>query len=114
MPTVFGDRLCVDDRVYTIACHPLEPWLASLPERPLVRTTPFRQHGYMATWAVVDDALISMEISGQTVASLLDRLKVPIAARWFSGYVHGWPGDRRDTGYPPHRFHDDEIVLEIA
>lgn len=114
MPTVFGDQLCVDDQVYTIDYHPLEPWLASLAERPVAQPTPFRLHGYMATWAVVDDALFLMEIGGRTIASLLDRLKVPIAARWFSGYVHGWRGDRRDTGYPPHRFHDDEIVLEIA
>jgi hypothetical protein len=61
MPTVFGDRLCVDGRVYTIDCHPFEAWLESLPERPVTQSTPFRQHGYLAPWAVVDDALILME-----------------------------------------------------
>lgn len=86
----------------------------SLPEHPVAQPTPFRRHGYMATWAVVDDALILMEIGGRTITSLLDRLKVPMAARWFSGHIQGWRGDRRDTGYPPRRFYDDEIVLEVA
>ena len=114
MPTVFGDRLHVDGQLFTIDCHPLEPWLASLPRRPRARPTPFRQSGYMASWTVIDDAMYPLEISGGTVAPLFAHLDGPLPADWFSGWICGWRGSRRYTGYPPRTFYDDEIVLEIV
>jgi hypothetical protein len=114
MPTTFRDRLYIDGAVYTIDAYPLEPYLASLPERPAVRPTPFRQNGYVATWSIVDDAIYLVELTSEPVARLFAHLKAPVQAVWFSGFVRCWRGDRRDTGYPPRRFFDDEIVLEIA
>jgi hypothetical protein len=114
MPTIFLDRLCVDDAVYTIDAYPLEPYLASLRARPLVRPSPFRRNGYVATWSVVDDALYLAELTCEPMQRLFANTGRPIHAIWFSGLIHGWRGDRRTTGYPPHPFFDDEIVLEIA
>jgi hypothetical protein len=114
MPTVFGDRLSVGGQVFTIDCHPLDPCLASLPRRPWARPTPFRQSGYMASWAIIADALHLVEISGQTVAPLFAHLDGPVPADWFSGWICGWRGGRRYTGYPPRSVHDEEIALEIV
>lgn len=74
MPTVFGDRLSVGGQVITIDCHSLGPWLASLPRRSCGRLTPSRQSGYMASWALIENALHLVEISGQTVAPLFAHL----------------------------------------
>jgi hypothetical protein len=114
MPTIFRDRLYLDGQVYTIDCYPLDPWLTSLPERPLTRPTPFRQNGYVAAWAVIDDGLYLVEITGDAIAPLFAHLSAPVPAVWFSGFIRGWRGNWRHTGYPPRRFYDDEIVLEIA
>jgi hypothetical protein len=114
MPTIIRDRLRADGHVYTIDCYPLYPWLASLPERPLVQPSPFRQNGYVASWAIVDGAMYLVEISAEPIARLFANQQGPVQAAWFSGFIRGWRGDRRDTGYPPRTFFDDEIVLEIV
>lgn len=36
-----------------------------------------------------------------------------VAAFWFSGFIHGWRGDARYTGYPTRKFRNDEIVREL-
>ena len=46
MSTVFPDRLTIGNLVYAIDSTPLEPYLASLPEQPPRRVSPFSQRGY--------------------------------------------------------------------
>jgi hypothetical protein len=114
MPTIFLDRLCVDDAVYTIDAFPLAPYLASLLERPVVRPSPFRRNGYVATWSVVDDASYLTELTSEPMQRLFPNTVRPMHVSWFSGFIRGWRGDRHTSGYPPRTFFDDEIVLEIA
>jgi hypothetical protein len=114
MPTIFRDRLHVNGEVYTIDADPLALYLASLLERALVRPTPFRQNGYMATWSIVDDAMYLVELTGESVACLFAHRTSAVQAVWFSDVIRGWRGDRCDNGYPPRTFFDAEIVLEVA
>lgn len=114
MSQEFPDRLLFDGQPHAIDCHPLAPWLASLPERPRGRPTPFRPCGYMATWAVIDDMLCLAQISEEAIARLFAHRDGPVQATWFSGYIRGRRGDRRRTSYPPRTFHEDELVLEIV
>lgn len=44
---------------YAIDESPYDACLAALPERPALLPTPWRQNGYVATWAIVHDALYS-------------------------------------------------------
>lgn len=114
MPTIFRDRLYRDGEMYPIDFYALDPWRGFLPARPLGRPTPFRQNGYVAAWAVLDEALCLVETAGDTIAPLFAHREQPVPATWFSGCIRGWRGHRRETGYPPRTFHDDEIVLEIV
>jgi hypothetical protein len=68
----------------------------------------------VAAWAVVDITLYLAEITGETIAPMFANLYAPVPAMWFSGSIRRRRGNRRDTGYPPRRFYDDEIVLEIV
>jgi hypothetical protein len=52
-------------------------------------------------------------IATTPLAHLVEDWCGPIAALWFSGFIHGWRGDGRWTGYPPRKFRNDEIVLQI-
>lgn len=114
MPTTFPDRLYLDGHVYEIDAWPLEPYLVSLPARPVVAPTPFSQRGYVAAWSIVDDALYLAELSREPLARLFAHATTPVQAVWFDGVVRGWHGDRRETGYPPRTFFDNEIVLDIV
>jgi hypothetical protein len=53
-------------------------------------------------------------ITLEPYARLVAEQPGPVAASWFSGMIRGWHDDRRETGYPPRAYFNDEIVLEIA
>jgi len=114
MPTIFGDSLRVSELVYTIDTSPLEPLLHSLPERPAYQKSPFTLHGYRARWSIRDGFLQIEGISAEPLMSLFGSVPFPVCASWFSGVLHGVRGDSRYTGWPPYKFCNDEIVVEIA
>lgn len=113
MSFIFQEELRIDDETYTIDTYPLESYLALLPARPETQVTPFNRNGYLATWRIVDDTLYLTSVSTEPFARLFAHVSGPVIASWFSGLVLGWRGERRYTGWPPRRFYDDEIVLEI-
>jgi hypothetical protein len=114
MSTVFPDRLRIEAQVYAIDSTPLEPYLASLPEQPPRRVSPFSQRGYVATWTIHEGTMYLAEITSQSHALLRAGTGGPVAASWFSGFIHGWCGDARYTGYPASKFRNDEVVLEVV
>lgn len=114
MSTVFPDRLRIGDLVYVVDSTPLETYLAALPEQPPRRASPFSQRGYVATWTIHEDTMYLAEITSQAHALLFAERPGPVAASWFSGFIHGWRGAPRYTGYPARTFYNDEIVLEIS
>lgn len=113
MSWVFPDRLQVDGLLYHTDAAPLEPYLAALPVQPPRNITPFSQRGYVATWTIHEEIMYLTEISSDAHAMLFAEWSGPVAATWFSGFIHGGRGDRRYTGYPPRIFRNDEIVLEL-
>lgn len=114
MSTVFSDRLAIGDLVYAIDSTPLEPYLASLPEQPPRQVSPFSQRGYVATWTIQEGTLYLAAITSQSHAMLFAQTGGPVAASWFSGFIHGRCGDARYTCYPARKFWNDEIVLEVS
>ena len=110
----FPDRLEIGDLTDAIDTTPLEPYLASL-DPPPDRTgaSPFAPRGYVATWTICQETLYLARIVTTPLAHLFADRCEPIAAPWFSGFIHGWRGDGRWTGYPPRKFRNDEIVLQI-
>jgi hypothetical protein len=71
MSTVFPDRLRIEAQIYAIDSTPLEPYLASLPEQPPRRVSPFSQRGYVATWTIHEGTMYLAEITSQSHALLL-------------------------------------------
>jgi hypothetical protein len=114
MSNVFPDRLRIGGHEYDIDSAPLEPYLTALPTPPQRRISMFSQRGYVATWTVHEGMLFLAEMTSEALAGLLARPGGPVAATWFSGFIRGWRGDSRHTGYPPRKFWSDEIVLEIV
>lgn len=60
-----------------------------------------------------EDAIYLSEITSQAHALLFAERPGPVAASWFSGFILRWRGDTCYTGYPAHKFYNDEIVLEV-
>ncbi|MGJ7918686.1 hypothetical protein ACI48D_24855 [Massilia sp. LXY-6] len=114
MSNVFPDRLRFADMLYAIDSAPLEPYLASLPTPPPRQVTPFSQRGYVATWTIHLSILYLADITSHAYAKLFAHAGGPMAASWFSGFIHGWRGDARRTGETARKFWDDEIVIEVA
>jgi hypothetical protein len=114
MSTVFPDWLTIEDQVYAIDSTPLEPYLASLPEQPPRRVSQFSQRGYVATWTIHEGTMYLAEITSQSHAMLFTETGGPVAASWFSGFIHGWRGDARYTGYPARKFRNNEVVFEVV
>jgi hypothetical protein len=110
----FPDKLEISGQTYAIDTTPLEPYLSSL-DPPPDRTgaSPFATRGYVATWTIHEGTLYLGHIATTPLAHLFEDWRGPVAARWFSGSIHGWRGDGRWTGYPPRKFRNDEIVLQI-
>lgn len=113
MTNIIWDRLEAGGVDYAIDVFPLDALLAAFPDRPREAPTLFRQNGYVADWAIVDGVLVLTRVSRESIARLFAEVSLPVRARWFSGYVCAWRGERRRTGYPPRTFFDDEIVFEI-
>jgi hypothetical protein len=99
---------------YAIDAYPLDPLLASLAERPVLPPTIWRQNGYVAKWAIADGMLVLTQVSRESLARLFAGVPGPVPATWFSGFIRGWRGERRRTGYPPRCFFDEEVVLELV
>jgi hypothetical protein len=110
----FPDKLVISELRYEIDTTPLEPYLASL-DPPPDRTgaSPFVTRGYVATWKIYQGTLYLAHIATTPLAHLFENRCRPIAALWFSGFIRGWRGDGRWTGYPPRKFRNDEIVLQV-
>jgi hypothetical protein len=113
MTTIFGDSLSVGEFVYTIDTSPLESLLASLPQRPVFQKSPFTMHGYRACWRIQQDWLYLEHISPQTLMSSFNSSSFPVRATWVNEILRGFRGDSRRTGWPPYKFFDDEIVMEV-
>ncbi|WBS04092.1 hypothetical protein OU994_07350 [Pseudoduganella sp. SL102] len=113
MSTIFPDCLHINAAIYKIDVHPLEDYLVLLPVQPPRRVTPFTSTGYVATWEIHEGIMYLVEITSEPHAALFSRMPRPVAASWYSGFIHGRRGNHRYTGYPPRKFCDDEIVLEI-
>lgn len=114
MSNIIRDKLHVNGLEYAIDGYPLDAWLACLPERPALVPTPWRQNGYVATWTVADGALYLWQVSREPLARLYAQAYGAAPAVWFSGLIHGMRGEHRHTGYPPRKFFEDEIVLEVV
>ena len=76
--------------------------------------SPFTRHGYRATWRVNEGHLCLEDISAEEIKELFAGISAPVRASWFSGMLHGFRGERRDTGWPPRTFFNNEIVMEIV
>ena len=55
-----------------------------------------------------------VDINSEPHLQLFAKASGPIVASWFSGFVCGWRGPSRETGYPPRRFWNEQIVLDIV
>lgn len=113
MTNIIWDRLEAAGVDYAIDVFPLDALLAAFPDWPREAPTLWRQNGYVADWAIVDGVLVLTRVSREAIARLFAEVGLPVRARWFSGHVRAWRGERRRTGYPPRTFFDDEIVFEI-
>jgi hypothetical protein len=113
MTNIIRDRLDAGGVDYEIDVFPLDALLAAFPDRPREAPTLWRQNGYVADWAIVDGVLVLTRVSRESIARLFAEVGLPMGARWFSGYLRAWRGERRRTGYPPRTFFDDELVFEI-
>lgn len=114
MSTIFPNRLRVGDVMYSIDSYPLEPFLDALPTRPEKRSTINTLYGYVATWEAFEGKFYLVDINSEPHLQLFAKASGPIVASWFSGFVCGWRGPSRETGYPPRRFWDEQIVLDIV
>ena len=114
MSTIFPNRLRVGDVMYSIDSYPLEPFLDALPTRPEKRSTINTIYGYVATWEAFEGSLYLVDINSEPHLQLFAKATGPIVAYWFSGLVCGWRGESRYTSYPPRKFWNEQIVLDIV
>jgi hypothetical protein len=114
MSTIFPDRLRIGDMMYSIDSHPLEPFLDALPRRPEKRSTMNTLFGYIATWESFEGRLYLVDINSEPHLKLFAKVTEPIVASWFSGIVCAWRGESRESGYPPRKFWNEQIVLDIV
>jgi hypothetical protein len=112
----FPELLHVDGTLYHLYAYPLDRHLATMPDWPRHRKTPWNSRGYSATWAVVGDvlALPALNAPGEDpLRRLFPAVPARVPGFWVDGLLHGYHGDRRHVGYPSRQIFDDEIVLEV-
>ncbi|MGE4242177.1 hypothetical protein [Ramlibacter sp.] len=95
MTAQLAERLFVDGRELALCAEPLEPYLASLPERPRFhRPASALKRGYVGTWRLSKqrlylDAIVARLADGSeaTLHTLFPNEHQAVFAFWFSGVL---------------------------
>lgn len=117
----FAERATIDGNIYALDTFPLEQYRTSLPSPPRFRGWPGCSNGYYAIWEIQDRGedrmlcLVGFRAQVEDALALLfPERELPLAATWFSGIIRACRGGGRSTGYPPRKFRNDEIYVEIV